>query len=188
MTRVFLHRGEIDRSSVSGRDVRADYSFVAGVRVWRRHVEVEHRESPLLGLSLQHRTRVQCSAVQYSTALYSAVQCSVYRWAWWCSTPPPGCGTSRVCWSRGSTATPTSTSPWWGRPGPSPAPWRASRCRYIDLDISRYINRCRYIYRYMMGRPCCCGCRWSLPTLAGSCAWARAPRVSGARSPSPSGR
>ena len=67
MTLVFLHRGEIDRSSVSGRDVRADYSFVAGVRVWRRHVEVEHRESPLLGLSLQHRTRVQYSAVQYST-------------------------------------------------------------------------------------------------------------------------
>ena len=82
MTRVFLHRGEIDRSSVSGRDVRADYSFVAGVRVWRRHVEVEHRESPLLGLSLQHRTRVQCStvqcsAVQCSAVQYSAVSCRV---------------------------------------------------------------------------------------------------------------
>ena len=38
--------------------MREDHSFAAGVRIWRRHVEVEHGESPLLALSLQHRNRV----------------------------------------------------------------------------------------------------------------------------------
>ena len=34
------------------------YPFIGGVRVWRRHVELTHRESPLLTLTLQHRTKV----------------------------------------------------------------------------------------------------------------------------------
>ena len=47
--------------------MREDHSFAAGVRIWRRHVEVEHGESPLLALSLQHRNRVGV-VVQYSAS------------------------------------------------------------------------------------------------------------------------
>ena len=47
--------------------MREDYSFAAGVRIWRRHVEIEHGESPLLALSLQHRNRVGV-VVQYSAS------------------------------------------------------------------------------------------------------------------------
>ena len=59
--------GEIDKGRLEGRDVREDHSFAAGVRIWRRHVEVEHGESPLLALSLQHRNRVGV-VVQYSAS------------------------------------------------------------------------------------------------------------------------
>ena len=70
------HRGsfassvKIDEAELGGgggRPLHHLYPFVAGVRVWRRHVEVEHRESPLLGLSLQHRSRVGV-VVQYSAS------------------------------------------------------------------------------------------------------------------------
>ena len=70
------HRGtfassvKIDEAELGGgqgRPLHHLYPFVGGVRVWRRHVEVEHRESPLLGLSLQHRSRVGV-VVQYSAS------------------------------------------------------------------------------------------------------------------------
>ena len=59
--------GEIDKGRIEGRDVREDFSFASEVRIWRRHVEVEHGESPLLSLTLQHRNRVGV-VVQYSAS------------------------------------------------------------------------------------------------------------------------
>ena len=48
-------RGEINKQSIGGRNVKQDFTFVSRVRIWGRHVEVEHGESPLLSLTLQHR-------------------------------------------------------------------------------------------------------------------------------------
>ena len=59
--------GEIDKGRIEGRDVREDFSFASEVRIWRRHVEVEHGESPLLSLTLQHRNRVGV-VVQFSAS------------------------------------------------------------------------------------------------------------------------
>ena len=59
--------------------MREDHSFAAGVRIWRRHVEVEHGESPLLALTLQHRNRVGV-VVQYSaSALQVRRNCQVLK-------------------------------------------------------------------------------------------------------------
>merc|ERR1711942_289960 len=52
---------------IGGREVTAEYPFLADVHVWRRHVEMEHKESPLLAMTLQHRTKVGVT-VQYSTS------------------------------------------------------------------------------------------------------------------------
>ena len=72
-----MSSGEIDKGRLEARDVREDHSFAAGVRIWRRHVEVEHGESPLLALTLQHRNRVGV-VVQYSaSALQVRVNCQV---------------------------------------------------------------------------------------------------------------
>ena len=62
-----MSSGEIDKGRLDARDVRGDHSWAAGVRIWRRHVEVEHGESPLLALTLQHRSRVGV-VVQYSAS------------------------------------------------------------------------------------------------------------------------
>jgi hypothetical protein len=35
------------------------FPFIGGVHIWRRHVEVSHRESPLVVLTLQHRHKVR---------------------------------------------------------------------------------------------------------------------------------
>ena len=45
--------------------MRAEFKFVSQVRVWRRHVEVEHGESPLVSVTLQHRSKVGV-VVQFS--------------------------------------------------------------------------------------------------------------------------
>ena len=47
--------GRLNSEEAGGRPVQELYPFVSGARVWRRHVELEHKESPLLSLSLQHR-------------------------------------------------------------------------------------------------------------------------------------
>ena len=60
----------INKSGLEGRDVTQDYSFISDVRVWRRHVELEHGQSPLLSLTLQHRSRVGV-VVQYSASSLS---------------------------------------------------------------------------------------------------------------------
>ncbi len=43
----------------SARLVTAMFPFVDSVNVWRRHVEVTHRESPLMVLTLQHRNKAR---------------------------------------------------------------------------------------------------------------------------------
>lgn len=58
--------GHINRE-LGGRTLTEVYPFIGGVRVWRRHVELTHRESPLLTLTLQHRTKVGV-VVQYSSS------------------------------------------------------------------------------------------------------------------------
>ena len=63
----YFARGEIDKQDIGGREVTAEYPFLADVHVWRRHVEMEHKESPLLAMTLQHRTKVGVT-VQYSTS------------------------------------------------------------------------------------------------------------------------
>ena len=50
--------GKINQDEVGGRPVQQLFPFIQSVRVWRRHIEMEHKDSPLLSLSLQHRSRV----------------------------------------------------------------------------------------------------------------------------------
>ena len=65
---TFAQSVKIDQSRLEGgRLLHHLYPFVSGVRIWRRHVEVEHGESPLLALTLQHRSRVGV-VVQYSAS------------------------------------------------------------------------------------------------------------------------
>ena len=59
--------GEIDRHDIGGRKLTEEFPFLVDVHVWRRHVEMEHKESPLLALTLQHRSRVGV-VVQYSSS------------------------------------------------------------------------------------------------------------------------
>jgi len=51
---------EINKNEVGGqgRSLTEVYPFISGVRIWRRHVEMKHGESPLLALTLQHRSKV----------------------------------------------------------------------------------------------------------------------------------
>jgi hypothetical protein len=72
--------GRLNSEDAGGRPVQDLFPFVSGVRVWRRHVELEHRDSPLLSLSLQHRS-VHCTvhSAQVSTLYCTSVQgCTLY--------------------------------------------------------------------------------------------------------------
>ena len=61
----YFQGGQIDQQELQGKEVRAEFKFVSQVRVWRRHVEVEHGESPLVSVTLQHRSKVGV-VVQFS--------------------------------------------------------------------------------------------------------------------------
>ena len=64
----FAHGTQIDRSlGRQGKRVTDVHTFLRGVRVWKRHVEMTHKESPLLALTLQHRNKVGV-VVQYSSS------------------------------------------------------------------------------------------------------------------------
>ena len=63
----YFRGGLIDQEELHGKDVREEFRFVSKVRVWRRHVEVEHGESPLVAVTLQHRSRVGV-VVQFSSS------------------------------------------------------------------------------------------------------------------------
>jgi len=58
--------GHINRE-LGGRGLMEVYPFIDDVRVWRRHAELRYKESPLLTLTLQHRTKVGV-VVQYSAS------------------------------------------------------------------------------------------------------------------------
>jgi len=58
--------GQINRE-LGGRHLTEVFPFIRLVRVWRRHAELLHKESPLLTLTLQHRTKVGV-VVQYSSS------------------------------------------------------------------------------------------------------------------------
>ena len=60
-------RTMIDHPDIGGRMVTQEYPFLSDIHVWQRHVEMKHKESPLLGLTLQHRSKVGVT-VQYSTS------------------------------------------------------------------------------------------------------------------------
>ena len=68
---TFTKGVEVDRLLVDGlgqkRRLTDVYPFIGDIRVWRRHVEMEHKESPLLALTLQHRSKVGV-VVQYSSS------------------------------------------------------------------------------------------------------------------------
>ena len=49
----------------SARRVVDMHSFVKGIKMWRRHVEVSHGESPLLVLTMQHQTKVKWSYLMF---------------------------------------------------------------------------------------------------------------------------
>lgn len=52
-------RGFLDQNQLDGaRRIEDMYSFVKKASVRRRHVEVTHRESPLLVMTMQHRNKV----------------------------------------------------------------------------------------------------------------------------------
>ena len=59
--------GEIDKPDIGGARVTEEFPFISDIHVWRRHVEMEHKESPLLGLTIQHRSKVEV-VVQYSSS------------------------------------------------------------------------------------------------------------------------
>ena len=60
-------RGFIDKQDIGGTSVTEEFPFVSNIHVWQRHVEMEHKESPLLALTLQHRNKVGV-VVHYSNS------------------------------------------------------------------------------------------------------------------------
>ena len=52
-------RGFLDHNQLeAARKVEEMYPWTKRISVWRRHVELTHRESPLLVMTMQHRSRV----------------------------------------------------------------------------------------------------------------------------------
>jgi len=47
-----------DTQLKSARRVADIYPFIKKLKIWRRHVEVSHKESPLLALTMQHQSKV----------------------------------------------------------------------------------------------------------------------------------
>ena len=61
---------QIDKTIAGqGKRVTDLHTFLQGVRVWQRHVEMRHKESPLLALTLQHRNKVGVVALYSSPHL-----------------------------------------------------------------------------------------------------------------------
>ena len=57
----------VDKTEVGGRDVMQEHPFISSVKVWQRHVEVEHSQSPVLSLTCQHST--QACHLKYSYSM-----------------------------------------------------------------------------------------------------------------------
>ena len=63
----FFSSGEIDRPDIGGRTVTDEFPFISAINVWHRHIEMKHKESPFLALTIQHRSRVGV-VVQFSNS------------------------------------------------------------------------------------------------------------------------
>ena len=49
----------MDQNQLEGsRRAEVMYPFIKSTAVWRRHVEITHRESPLIVMTMQHRSKV----------------------------------------------------------------------------------------------------------------------------------
>ena len=71
-------RGFIDNPDIGGTSVTEEFPFVSNIHVWQRHVEMKHRESPLLALTLQHRSKVGV-VVHYSSSQLTDFTGSLYQ-------------------------------------------------------------------------------------------------------------
>ena len=70
----FRQTVEIDKGLEGrGRSVTVVHPFIKGVRVWQRHVQLQHRDSPLLSVSLQHRSKVGVLLHQLASTLDSFI-------------------------------------------------------------------------------------------------------------------
>ena len=54
----------MDQSDIRGRDVSHEFPFISQVHTWHRHVEVDHSQSPVLSLTLQHSSKVGVTVTQ----------------------------------------------------------------------------------------------------------------------------
>ena len=54
----------IDKTEVGGRSVTEEFPFISRVHTWQRHVELDHAQSPVLSLTLQHSHRVGVTVKQ----------------------------------------------------------------------------------------------------------------------------
>ncbi len=62
MFKFQFFRGFLDHNQLHGaRRIDEMFPFIKKASSWRRHVEVTHRESPLLVMTMQHRNKVQVS-------------------------------------------------------------------------------------------------------------------------------
>ena len=68
---VFTGGVVIDRTELGGRDVKVEHPFISRVRVWQRHVEVEHSHSPSLQITCQHSNQVDVTVTQSQSFLHN---------------------------------------------------------------------------------------------------------------------
>ena len=61
----------MDQSDIRGRDVSHEFPFISQVHTWHRHVEVDHSQSPVLSLTLQHSSKVGVTVTQSPSHVHS---------------------------------------------------------------------------------------------------------------------
>jgi len=63
-------RGFLDQNQLEGgRRIQEMFPFIKKTSIWQRHVEITHRESPLLVMTMQHRSRVDVVMRYHESAL-----------------------------------------------------------------------------------------------------------------------
>jgi len=61
----------MDFPDIRGRDVSHEFPFISRVHTWHRHVEVDHSQSPVLSLTLQHSSKVGVTVTQSPSHVHS---------------------------------------------------------------------------------------------------------------------
>ena len=57
----------MDQNQLEGsRRAEVMYPFIKSTAVWRRQVEITHRESPLIVMTMQHRSKVKLYILKVS--------------------------------------------------------------------------------------------------------------------------